>query len=243
MHWSPSVCRSAPRSLWLAVTQWWKLGGREWEGDCTPGELLKVCSYILSSYKHSLNVFTWVINFALHFTYFFPQWRTSHIVTLWNWGTCWFGHTCTTSKTWPVTSTMKTTEHTAYRRWPGMRECFGNSSVNCWCLQILVNLICLLHLSSCCCFFFFSLFFFSFHLFSKLAQDNRMESPIPILPLSTPDVETEKLIKMKDEEVWSNSVIRWVIFHRSLLWHNWQHHVMRISLCLSPGLCSLYHNV
>lgn len=28
-----------------------------------------------------------------------------------------------------------------------------------------------------------------------------MESPIPILPLSTPDVETEKLIKMKDEEV------------------------------------------
>lgn len=38
-------------------------------------------------------------------------------------------------------------------------------------------------------------------LLSKLAQDNRMESPIPILPLSTPDVETEKLIKMKDEEV------------------------------------------
>lgn len=28
-----------------------------------------------------------------------------------------------------------------------------------------------------------------------------MESPIPILPLSTPDLETEKLIKMKDEEV------------------------------------------
>lgn len=28
-----------------------------------------------------------------------------------------------------------------------------------------------------------------------------MESPIPILPLSTPDVDTEKLIKMKDEEV------------------------------------------
>ncbi|KAG7253565.1 hypothetical protein CRUP_021890, partial [Coryphaenoides rupestris] len=36
---------------------------------------------------------------------------------------------------------------------------------------------------------------------SKLAQDNRMESPIPILPMSTPDAETEKLIKMKDEEV------------------------------------------
>ncbi|PWA19662.1 hypothetical protein CCH79_00007026, partial [Gambusia affinis] len=35
---------------------------------------------------------------------------------------------------------------------------------------------------------------------SKLAQDNRMESPIPILPLSTPDADTEKLIKMKDEE-------------------------------------------
>ncbi|KAJ8391719.1 hypothetical protein AAFF_G00086690 [Aldrovandia affinis] len=36
---------------------------------------------------------------------------------------------------------------------------------------------------------------------SKLTQDNRMESPIPILPLPTPDVETEKLIKMKDEEL------------------------------------------
>ncbi len=36
---------------------------------------------------------------------------------------------------------------------------------------------------------------------SNLSQDNRVESPIPILPLSTPDVETEKLIKMKDEEV------------------------------------------
>ena len=34
-----------------------------------------------------------------------------------------------------------------------------------------------------------------------MTQDNRVESPIPILPLSTPDVETEKLIKMKDEEV------------------------------------------
>ncbi|XP_062237577.1 septin 5a isoform X1 [Platichthys flesus] len=33
----------------------------------------------------------------------------------------------------------------------------------------------------------------------KLAQDNRMESPVPFL--STPDVETEKLIKMKDEEL------------------------------------------
>uniref|UniRef100_A0AAX7TB21 Septin n=1 Tax=Astatotilapia calliptera TaxID=8154 RepID=A0AAX7TB21_ASTCA len=32
-------------------------------------------------------------------------------------------------------------------------------------------------------------------------SDNRMESPIPILPLSTPDVDTEKLIKMKDEEL------------------------------------------
>lgn len=42
------------------------------------------------------------------------------------------------------------------------------------------------------------------HLPSKLAQDNRMESPIPILPLSTPDVDTEKLIKLKDEEVRRN---------------------------------------
>ncbi|KAM7004428.1 septin-5 isoform 1-T1 [Passerculus sandwichensis] len=36
---------------------------------------------------------------------------------------------------------------------------------------------------------------------SKLTQDNRIESPIPILPLPTPDTETEKLIKMKDEEL------------------------------------------
>ncbi|XP_057176642.1 septin 5b isoform X2 [Triplophysa rosa] len=36
---------------------------------------------------------------------------------------------------------------------------------------------------------------------SKLTQDSRVESPVPILPLSTPDVETEKLIKMKDEEL------------------------------------------
>uniref|UniRef100_A0A8C9V3U8 Septin n=1 Tax=Scleropages formosus TaxID=113540 RepID=A0A8C9V3U8_SCLFO len=36
---------------------------------------------------------------------------------------------------------------------------------------------------------------------SKLTQENRMDSPIPILPLPTPDVETEKLIKMKDEEL------------------------------------------
>ncbi|KAJ8005755.1 hypothetical protein DPEC_G00121190 [Dallia pectoralis] len=36
---------------------------------------------------------------------------------------------------------------------------------------------------------------------SKLTQDNRMESPIPILPLPTPAVETDRLIKMKDEEL------------------------------------------
>uniref|UniRef100_A0A674D6E5 Septin n=1 Tax=Salmo trutta TaxID=8032 RepID=A0A674D6E5_SALTR len=36
---------------------------------------------------------------------------------------------------------------------------------------------------------------------SKLTQDNRMESPIPMLPLPTPDVETDRLIKMKDEEL------------------------------------------
>lgn len=36
---------------------------------------------------------------------------------------------------------------------------------------------------------------------SKMNADKRVESPIPILPLSTPDVETEKLIKKKDEEL------------------------------------------
>lgn len=49
----------------------------------------------------------------------------------------------------------------------------------------------------------------SLHLSSKLTQDNRIESPIPILPLPTPDTETEKLIKMKDEEVSTISV--WVL--------------------------------
>ncbi|KPP62455.1 septin-5-like [Scleropages formosus] len=41
---------------------------------------------------------------------------------------------------------------------------------------------------------------------SKLTQENRMDSPIPILPLPTPDVETEKLIKMKDEELHDNQL-------------------------------------
>ncbi|KAM7368569.1 hypothetical protein PAMP_012899 [Pampus punctatissimus] len=36
---------------------------------------------------------------------------------------------------------------------------------------------------------------------SKMNADQRVESPIPILSLATPDVETEKLIKMKDEEL------------------------------------------
>uniref|UniRef100_A0A8C4IQW9 Septin 5b n=1 Tax=Dicentrarchus labrax TaxID=13489 RepID=A0A8C4IQW9_DICLA len=36
---------------------------------------------------------------------------------------------------------------------------------------------------------------------SKMNADKRVESPIPLLPLSTPDEETEKLIKRKDEEV------------------------------------------
>lgn len=31
--------------------------------------------------------------------------------------------------------------------------------------------------------------------------DQRVESPIPLLQISTPDAETEKLIKMKDDEV------------------------------------------
>ncbi len=37
--------------------------------------------------------------------------------------------------------------------------------------------------------------------YSKMNADKRVESPIPLLPLSTPDVETEKLIQMKDQEV------------------------------------------
>lgn len=43
-----------------------------------------------------------------------------------------------------------------------------------------------------------------FILFSKLAEDNHMESPVAILPLPTHDGETEKLIKSKDKEVRSN---------------------------------------
>lgn len=37
--------------------------------------------------------------------------------------------------------------------------------------------------------------------YSKMNADKRVESPIPLLPLSTPDEETEKLIKKKDDEV------------------------------------------
>ena len=37
--------------------------------------------------------------------------------------------------------------------------------------------------------------------YSKMNADKRVESPIPILSLPTPDVETEKIIKRKDEEV------------------------------------------
>lgn len=36
---------------------------------------------------------------------------------------------------------------------------------------------------------------------SKMNADKRVESPIPILPLTAPTVETEKLIKKKDEEL------------------------------------------
>lgn len=34
--------RSAPRSLWLAVTRWWKPEDRGWGDGCTPGASLKV---------------------------------------------------------------------------------------------------------------------------------------------------------------------------------------------------------
>lgn len=37
--------------------------------------------------------------------------------------------------------------------------------------------------------------------YSKMNADKRVESPIPLLPLSTPNDEAEKLIKKKDEEV------------------------------------------
>ncbi|XP_069022850.1 septin 5b isoform X1 [Embiotoca jacksoni] len=36
---------------------------------------------------------------------------------------------------------------------------------------------------------------------SKMNADKRVESPVPILPLAAPDVETERLIKRKDEEL------------------------------------------
>ncbi|KAJ3604793.1 hypothetical protein NHX12_026845 [Muraenolepis orangiensis] len=35
----------------------------------------------------------------------------------------------------------------------------------------------------------------------KVNADNRVESPIPLFPMSTPDPETEKLIQMKDQEL------------------------------------------
>lgn len=52
-------------------------------------------------------------------------------------------------------------------------------------------------------------FFVFCHLsYSKMNVDKRVESPIPLLPLSTPDADTEKLIKMKDEEVSGEKEIR-----------------------------------
>ncbi|KAJ4923357.1 hypothetical protein JOQ06_029571 [Pogonophryne albipinna] len=36
---------------------------------------------------------------------------------------------------------------------------------------------------------------------TKMNSDSRVESPIPLLPLNTPDVETENLIKKKDDEL------------------------------------------
>lgn len=83
--------------------------------------------------------------------------------------------------------------------------------------------------------------------------DKRVESPIPILPLSTPDVETEKLIKMKDEEV-SDSVINlkcW-IFHdsryyvtKTLMWIDDPYVLLcKLSLIrlLFPFICPVIHS-
>ncbi|TNM92067.1 hypothetical protein fugu_019079 [Takifugu bimaculatus] len=39
-----------------------------------------------------------------------------------------------------------------------------------------------------------------FHKLNKMNADQRVESPLPLLQISTPDAETEKLIKMKDDE-------------------------------------------
>lgn len=51
---------------------------------------------------------------------FCAQWKINHTVTLWNWGTCSSARTCTTWKTWPATCTTRTTERSAFRRWPGL---------------------------------------------------------------------------------------------------------------------------
>ncbi|KAF3848509.1 hypothetical protein F7725_015006 [Dissostichus mawsoni] len=40
---------------------------------------------------------------------------------------------------------------------------------------------------------------------TKMNADSRVESPIPLLPLNTPDVETENLIKKKDDELQLNA--------------------------------------
>lgn len=46
--------------------------------------------------------------------------------------------------------------------------------------------------------------------YSKMNADKRVESPNPILPLSTPDIEAEKLIKTKDEEVSVKNTTLWL---------------------------------
>lgn len=84
-------------------------------------------------------------------------------------------------------------------------------------------------------------------LLSKLAQDNRMESPIPILPLSTPDVETEKLIKMKDEEVWNNfcgftkQSVFWFLLQQGLFFHECILDQSQVSTWSRPIVCILKH--
>lgn len=60
-----SFCRSAPRSLWLAVTQWWRLVDKEWGEDCTPGGSSKVC---ILKYSMSVQLYSaWLqIRNSLH---------------------------------------------------------------------------------------------------------------------------------------------------------------------------------
>ena len=124
------------------------------------------------------------------------QWRTRLTLTSCCWGTCWWGRTCRTWRTWPRRRTMKTTGPSASRTWGAC--IWGNAGG--W-RQDVVWLIDWTHLTS------YSLTqadahtFSSFSCFSLLEKHQDVNEADFPLPLAAVDTETEILIIQKDKEV------------------------------------------